>query len=89
MRFNIIVTAYKQGKSPEDLARSFPDLSLPTAYSVIAYYLAHRQAVDAWLTQLDRETEELVRRTEERWPSDEAKARIKARWAEMRASDPH
>lgn len=89
MRLNVVITAYKQGRSPEQLTKSFPALSLPTAYAVIAYYLANREAVDGWLEQLDQETEEWVGQYEKRWPSDEARARIKARWADMRASDPH
>ena len=89
MRFNIIITAYKLGKTPEQLTQSFPDLSLEKAYALIAYYLAHRPEVDAWLEQIDREAREAASRYEARWPNTEAKERIKARWAEMRASDPH
>lgn len=89
MRFNVIITAYKQGRSPEQLTHSFPALSLANAYAVVAYYLSHREAVDAWLTKLDAETEEMVRQAEETWPTDGTRERIKARWAEMRVSDPH
>ena len=40
---------YQQGKSPEEIQRNFPALSLEQVYRTIAYYLGHRLEVDEYL----------------------------------------
>lgn len=52
-----IVGYFKQGKSPEELAYSFPTLGLSTIYATIAYYLRHEIEVDAYLEQQGRESD--------------------------------
>jgi uncharacterized protein (DUF433 family) len=51
-----VVLAFLQGLSPETIAgECFPTLTLEQAYGAIAYYLAHRQEIDAYLNQADAE----------------------------------
>ena len=51
-----IVLAFLQGLSPETIAAEcFPTLTLEQVYGAIAYYLAHRAEIDAYLTQGDAE----------------------------------
>lgn len=51
-----IVLAFLQGLSPETIAgECFPTLTLEQTYGAIAYYLAHRAEVDAYLKQADAE----------------------------------
>lgn len=51
-----VVLAFLQGLSPEAIAgECFPTLSLEQVYGAIAYYLAHRPEIDAYLTQADAE----------------------------------
>jgi uncharacterized protein (DUF433 family) len=51
-----IVLAFLQGLSPETIAgECFQTLTLEQTYGAIAYYLAHRSEVDAYLKQADAE----------------------------------
>ena len=44
-----IVYAYRQGHSPESILQSFPLLTLEQVYGAIAFYLANRPEIDAYL----------------------------------------
>ena len=44
-----IVYAFLHGQTAESIAQSFPVLQLEQVYGAIAYYLANRAAVDAYL----------------------------------------
>ena len=44
-----IVYAFLRGESPEGIAESFPALTLEQVYGAVAYYLAHRDAIDRYL----------------------------------------
>jgi uncharacterized protein (DUF433 family) len=55
VRLASIVFLHRQGASPERIHESFPSVSLPDVYAVIAYYLRHRPEVDAYLDDLDAE----------------------------------
>ncbi len=44
-----IVYAFRQGLSPESIVQSFPLLTLELVYGAIAFYLANRAAIDAYL----------------------------------------
>ena len=45
-----VVCAFMQGATPEQIAEQFPSLRLPDIYSVIGYYLDHRDEVDEYLS---------------------------------------
>jgi uncharacterized protein (DUF433 family) len=44
-----IVYAFRQGHSPESILQSFPLLTLEQIYGAIAFYLANRPEIDAYL----------------------------------------
>jgi uncharacterized protein (DUF433 family) len=44
-----VVYAFRQGLSPESIAQAFPLLNLEQIYGAIAFYLANRSAIDAYL----------------------------------------
>jgi len=51
-----VVLAFLQGLSPETItSECFPTLTLEQVYGAIAYYLAHRPEIDAYLKQADIE----------------------------------
>lgn len=51
-----VVLAFLQGLSPETIAgECFPTLTLEQAYGAIAYYLGHREEIDAYLNRADAE----------------------------------
>jgi uncharacterized protein (DUF433 family) len=58
-----VLAAYHQGHSPETIRQQYPALTLEEVYGSIAYYLAHRDAVDAYLRRQDAVWEEWQART--------------------------
>lgn len=74
-----IVNFYLQGESPEDLHRGFPTVPLSDVYAVIAYYLAHRAEVDAYLKRRNDEAERIRQEVEERYPPKVTRADLQAR----------
>jgi len=57
-----IVYQFREGQTAEGIAADFPVLSLEQVYGAIAYYLGHREEIDAYLregeAQFEREREE-------------------------------
>ena len=44
-----VVYAFRSGLAPESIVQSFPLLTLEQVYGAIAFYLANRAAIDAYL----------------------------------------
>ena len=44
-----VVGAFRDGATPEEITQQYPTLQLGEVYAVIAYYLRHHIAVDAYL----------------------------------------
>lgn len=54
-----VVFAFREGWSPETIAgECFPTLTLEQVYGAIAYYLAHRAELDAYLEGVEAMHEE-------------------------------
>lgn len=54
-----VVYGFLNGESPESIAQNFPLLSLEQVYGAIAFYLANRELVDAYLKEGEAEFEKL------------------------------
>lgn len=54
-----VVQAYWNGDSAEEIAQSFPSLSLEKVHGALAHYLAHQVTVDAELEALEERWTEL------------------------------
>src|SRR5947208_2589558 len=66
IHFYLVVGAYKLGAPPEKIANDmYLGLELADAYAVVAYYLRHKEEVDAYLKQIEEESQELRRKIEE------------------------
>ena len=64
-----LVAAFLEGLSPEAIITDcFPSLTLEQAYGALAYYLAHRAEVDAYLQQAEAEFETLRQATHQADP---------------------
>ena len=46
-----IIAAFWSGATPEEICQDFSTLSLAQVYGSIAYYLSHREQVDAYLQE--------------------------------------
>ena len=57
--FDVVIGSYQDGESPEAIAHGFPSLRLADVYATIAYYLRHREDLDAYLAQRDSEADAL------------------------------
>jgi len=44
-----VVYAFLRGESPEGILESFPALSLEQVFGAVAFYLANREGIDAYL----------------------------------------
>jgi uncharacterized protein (DUF433 family) len=53
-----VVAAFKRGDSPQEIVAGFPGLDLADVYSTIAYYLRHRQDVEAYLQDQEATADE-------------------------------
>ena len=57
-----VVYAFLEGLSPESIVDSFDTLTLEEVYGAIAFYLGHRDVIDAYLKQSEVQFDELCRR---------------------------
>jgi uncharacterized protein (DUF433 family) len=63
-----IVYSFLNGDAPEIIAQNFPLLSLEQVYGAIAFYLANKEIIDAYLKQSEVEFEKLQKSTREKNP---------------------
>ncbi|HXG13461.1 MAG TPA: DUF433 domain-containing protein [Gemmataceae bacterium] len=63
-----IVEHYKAGATPEEIVESFDILGLSDVYTLIGYYLAHREEVEAYLREQDEGAEAVRREIEAAQP---------------------
>ncbi|BAS54951.1 hypothetical protein NIES2135_57830 [Leptolyngbya boryana NIES-2135] len=63
-----IVYAFLDGESPESIAQNFPLLSLEQVYGAIAFYLANRKLIDAYLEAGEAEFQQLQQDCKEKNP---------------------
>ena len=63
-----VIAAFHRGDSPEQIVDSFDVLSLADVYAVIAYYLKHRDEVDAYIKEQDNAATQLRQDLEIRQP---------------------
>ena len=54
---DLVIHHFKLGATAEEIAYKFPTVKLLDIYSVITYYLSHRDEVEAYLGEQDRESE--------------------------------
>ena len=71
-----IINARQEGESPEEIAQSFPTVTLAQVYGAIAYYLENKKLVDDFFAEVEREFQRRVRPLSEQDP--ELFARLEA-----------
>jgi uncharacterized protein (DUF433 family) len=74
-----VVLAFDRGASAEEIVESFPTLDLGAVYGTLAYVLADRSAVDAYLATRRDCLEELRADAERRFPARDLRARLLSR----------
>lgn len=80
-----VVGHHLEGLSPEQIVEHYPTLELADVYGAIAYYLANREAVDAYLAEEERLAEEYWREYTSRPEYQAMASRLRARRDAARA----
>ena len=80
-----IVYSFKTGDSPETIRQNFSSLTLEQVYGAIAFYLAHKQKVDANISEGEEELNRSVPPLSESRP--ELHARLERARHEMSTQD--
>jgi uncharacterized protein (DUF433 family) len=76
---DLVVHAFDEGASPEEVAQRHPTLDLADVYAVFAYYLRHRSEVQTYLLERRRRAEGVRRENERRFPPEGVRERLLAR----------
>ena len=74
-----VIGAFLDGASAEEIVCHYPVLVLADIYAVIAYYLRHRSAVDAYLQQRKLQSENIRSQNETRFDPSGVRERLLAR----------
>jgi uncharacterized protein (DUF433 family) len=73
---DIVVEAFNEGATAEEIVYQYPTLSLADVYSVIGYYLHRREDIDAYLQNRQRKAAEIQKENEARFPSEGIRERL-------------
>lgn len=82
---DIVITAFKLGATPEEIALSYDSLRPADIHGAIAYYLRHTAEVDDYLRGRQLEAEDLRRLNESRIDRQAIRERLMERAAKLRA----
>jgi uncharacterized protein (DUF433 family) len=88
----LVIDAFRDGATPEQIVQDYDTLNLADVYAVIGYYLRHRDEVDAYLAERAAAAGELRKKIEERQGSQAGlRERLLRRLAEKQATrdEPH
>lgn len=78
---DLVLTAFLEGATPEEIVQRYTSLELADVYGVIAYYLGHRATLDTYLQEREVEAAQVRLENETRFPPDGIRARLLARRA--------
>ncbi len=74
-----VALAFQEGASAEEIAQQYSSLSLADVYAVIAYYLAHRDEVEAYLRDRGGQAAQVRQQNEKRFDPTGVRSRLLAR----------
>lgn len=74
-----IVTAFLEGCTPEETGEQYPALQLSDIYSVIGYYLKHREEVHAYLAERQQQSAKIQQEAEQQFNPIGIRDRLLAR----------
>lgn len=60
----LVIRAFQDGATPEAIAQCYPTATLADIYAVVAYYLRHREAIEAYLAEREQRAKEVRQRIE-------------------------
>ena len=81
--FVLVVREFQKGSSPEEIVRAYDTLNLADTYAAVAFYLRHREEVEAYLAEYDSAAEEIRKKIDEmQGPQTGMKEKLLRRLAE-------
>lgn len=60
----LVVHAFQDGATPEAIVQRYPTTTLADIYAVIAYYLRHREEVESYLAEREKQASRVRQRIE-------------------------
>jgi uncharacterized protein (DUF433 family) len=79
-----VVTAFLEGCTSEEIGEQYPSLELSDIYLVIGYYLRHRDEVNTYLVERQRQADAIQQETERRFNPLGIRDRLLARRSQAR-----
>lgn len=74
-----VINAFNRGATAEQIVMSYPALKLDDVYLVIGYYLRHKPEIDEYISQLEKEGDELQKKLEAHFDMSGIRERLLAR----------
>jgi uncharacterized protein (DUF433 family) len=74
-----IVHAFWEGQTPEQIVQNFDVLKLEDVYAVVSYYLHHREEVDAYMADAEKDSARIRGEIEKRIDPTGIRSRLLAR----------
>lgn len=75
----LVIYQFNQGETPEGIVESYPSLKLSDVYAVIAYYLTHREELDACMRWVEKEGQRIRHTIEANYMADTLALRARLR----------
>lgn len=75
----LVIHAYYLGETPEGIVDSYPSLTAAEVYAVIGYYLANREAIDAYVRERDKKSDQIMQAMEANLTSEARALRSRLR----------
>ena len=76
---DLVVHAYNEGRTPEEIVISYPTLKLAEVYGAITYYLENQLQINHYIAQRDQEAQKLWETIEANPNQQQIRARLRAR----------
>ena len=76
---DVVISAFLDGATPEEIAQQYPSVTLADLYSVIGYYLSHGVEVEQYLAQRKQKAVSVRETNEQQFPPQNMRARLLAR----------
>jgi uncharacterized protein (DUF433 family) len=80
--FDVVIAAFQQGATAEEIFYMFPGLELADIYAVISYYLKRQEELDLYLRQRQARADHVRQQNERRFETQGIRNRLLARRAQ-------
>ena len=74
-----VIYTFNQGATPEEIVLQYSALMLADVYTVIGYYLNHREEVETYLAQAEHHAAAVRQENQQRFNSSDLRERLLAR----------